>query len=124
MEIIQDEDYLEDADFDDIRRQQIVKKIGTFNMNLNNLKRTRHKESRQKLSQRISNKMHIDDGKMFYDNEETKLNQKHYKIKNRLEIADDSQKLLHRQKRQGIFRKFSKILLKLSISGCTFIHIF
>ena len=105
MEIIQDEEYLEDADFDDIRRQYIVKKIETFNINLNNLKGTHHKKSRPKLSQRISNKMHIDDEKMFHDNEETKLNQKqYYKMKNRFEFGADSQKLLHRQKRTGICR--------------------
>ena len=105
LEIIQDEEYLEDADFDDIRRQYIVKKIETFNMNLNNLKGTHHKKSRPKLSQRISNKLHIDDEKMFHDNEETKLNQKqYYRIRNRFELQDDSQKLLHRQKRTGICR--------------------
>ena len=74
-------------------------------MNLNNLKGTHHKKSRPKLSQRISNKMHIDDEKMFYDNEETNLNQKqYYKMKNRFEFGADSQKLLHRQKRTGICR--------------------
>ena len=35
MEIVQDEQYLEDSDFDEIRRLDIIKKIGEFNPDLN-----------------------------------------------------------------------------------------
>ena len=35
LEIIQDEEYLEDADFDDVRRNDILKKMGKFDPNFN-----------------------------------------------------------------------------------------
>ena len=35
LEIIQEEEYLEDADFDDIKRYYILKKIGNINPNFN-----------------------------------------------------------------------------------------
>ena len=43
LEIVQDEQYLEDVDFDQIRRYDILKKIGEFNPNFN------IPESRQKI---------------------------------------------------------------------------
>ena len=43
LEIVQDEQYLEDVDFDEIRRYDILKKIGEFNPNFN------IPESRQKI---------------------------------------------------------------------------
>ena len=43
LEIVQDEQYLEDVDFDIIRRYDILKKIGEFNPNFN------IPESRQKI---------------------------------------------------------------------------
>ena len=43
LEIVQDEQYLEDVDFDEIRRYDILKKIGEFNLNFN------IPESRQKI---------------------------------------------------------------------------
>ena len=35
LEIIQEEEYLEDADFDDIKRNYILKKIGEFKPDIN-----------------------------------------------------------------------------------------
>ena len=35
LEIVQDEQYLEDSDFDEIRRLDVIKKIGEFNPDLN-----------------------------------------------------------------------------------------
>ena len=35
LEVVQDEQYLDDVDFDEIRRYDILKKIGEFNPNFN-----------------------------------------------------------------------------------------
>ena len=43
LEIIQDEEYLEDADFDDVRRNDILKKMGNFNPNFNIPSKRQHR---------------------------------------------------------------------------------
>ena len=113
MEIIQDEEYLEDADFDDIKRQDIVKKIGGFKPKFNNFKHTQHKDKKLTQSQVIPNQMYIDDGIFFpqNNNEEMLIKQKHnYKIKHDQSFTDDSQELkfLQRQKRSGILQKVTE----------------
>ena len=56
LEIIQDEEYLEDADFDDIKRNYILKKIGEFNPEFNIP--TSHQHSKWMLKHAKIHKQH------------------------------------------------------------------
>ena len=97
LTIMQDEEYLEDVDFDDIKRYDVFQKIDSFNANYKTFTKQNH--------QRASITYHYDEESVFNHNKRGKqLEQReHQKIKNEPFFAYSYQ-LLSRLKRGGRFK--------------------
>ena len=110
---MQAETYLEDTDFDDIKRFDIVKKLGNYNSNINNVKQIQHANRLSKQHPIVPNQIYTHEQKIL-DNRHTKRgmpNLRHSQIMIDEFIFDDSHKLISRQKR-GI-NSFIQLLKKL-----------
>ena len=101
LDIMQAETYLEDADFDDIKRFDIVKKLGNFNSNINSAKQSQHANRLSKQHPIVPNQMYNYEQKIL-DNQHTKRGMpdlRHGHLMMDEFIFADSHKLISRQKR-------------------------
>ena len=98
---MQAETYLEDADFDDIKRFHIVKKLGNFNANINSAKQSQHANRLSKQHPIVPNQMYTYEQKSL-DNQHTKRGMPNLRPTQRMMddlIFADSHELISRQKR-------------------------
>ena len=91
---MQDEEYLQDADFDDIKRHDIVKKIGNFNPDFNHPKIVQYGEWKPKENQQITSNKYNHNGKMsndysFYNKNRAHNYQNYSNMKRKQPIIND-----------------------------------
>ena len=96
---MQAETYLQDTDFNDIKRFDSAKKLGNYNSNINNVKQIQHANRLSKQHPIVPNQIYTHEQKIL-DNQHTKRgmpNLRHMMMDEF--IFADSHKLISRQKR-------------------------